>query len=149
MPDVLTALSLEVEEEVLKEYGTLSGFLVFSAGEIPKPGDIILVDKWQFEIIHADERRILEVEVEKMVGVGVGGEGEEDEEGGKKRKGRQEGGEEEEEEGLDGEYPGGDDIVDEQGRVLVEKVEKVAESSVEKMGWKSNSKVEVGGSDKK
>ncbi|GMH73856.1 hypothetical protein TL16_g06304 [Triparma laevis f. inornata] len=139
LPDVLTALSLEVEEEVLKEYGTLSGFLVFSAGEIPKPGDIILVDKWQFEIIHADERRILEVEVEKM----------EDEEGGKKRKGRQEGGEEEEEEGLDGEYPGGDDIVDEQGRVLVEKVEKVAESSVEKMGWKSNSEVEVGGSDKK
>ena len=158
MPDVLTTLSLEVEEEVregpkepnrptspntnfpsppppqvLKEYGTLSGFLVFSAGEIPKPGDIILIDKWQFEIMDADERRILQVSVEKLVGAA---EFDSDSEGnGKNGKGRVAAKVEDEDEEVDEEFPNSDDIVDEQGKILSEKIENIAESSVEKRAW--------------
>jgi len=64
-----TILSLQLqEEEALKEFATLSGFLCMCAGEIPRPGDFIMSRGWCFEIVNADDKRILLVRVEHLVG---------------------------------------------------------------------------------
>ena len=69
LEDVDTVLQLKLEEEsALKEFATLSGFLCMCAGEIPSPGDIVLSRGWCFEIEHADDKRILLVKVERVLG---------------------------------------------------------------------------------
>lgn len=65
--DLILDLNLD-EEDTLKEFGTLSGFLCMCAGEIPKIGDFIVSRGWIFEIIDADPKRILSVKVERLVG---------------------------------------------------------------------------------
>jgi len=65
--DLILGLSLD-EEETLKEFGTLSGFLCMCAGEIPKVGDFILSRGWSFEIVDADPKKILTIKVERLVG---------------------------------------------------------------------------------
>jgi hypothetical protein len=65
--DAVLGLSLD-EEEVLKEYGTLSGFLCFCAGEIPRVGDFVMSRGWNFEVVDADEKRIFQVKVERLLG---------------------------------------------------------------------------------
>jgi len=65
--DAVLGLSLD-EEEVLREYGTLSGFLCFCAGEIPRVGDFIMSRGWNFEVVEADEKRIFQVKVERLLG---------------------------------------------------------------------------------
>ncbi len=52
--DAVLGLSLD-EEEVLREYGTLSGFLCFCAGEIPRVGDFVMSRGWNFEVVEADD----------------------------------------------------------------------------------------------
>jgi len=64
--DMILNLNLD-EEEALKEFGTLSGFLCMCAGEIPKVDDFILSRGWSFEVKEADLRRILMVKVEKLI----------------------------------------------------------------------------------
>lgn len=65
--DVILDLNLD-EEDTLKEFGTISGFLCMCAGEIPKIGDFIVSRGWTFEIIDADPKRVLSVKVERLVG---------------------------------------------------------------------------------
>lgn len=65
--DAVLGLSLD-EEEVLKEYGTLSGFLCFCAGEIPGKGDFVMSRGWNFEVVEGDEKRIFQVKVERLLG---------------------------------------------------------------------------------
>ena len=65
--DVILGLQLD-EEDTLKEFGTISGFLCMCAGEIPKVGDFIVSRGWTFEITDADPKRILSVKVERLVG---------------------------------------------------------------------------------
>jgi hypothetical protein len=65
--DAILALDLN-EEEALKEFSTLSGFLCMCAGEIPNVGDFVMSRGWCFEIMHADDKRILQVSVERLVG---------------------------------------------------------------------------------
>jgi hypothetical protein len=65
--DAILALDLD-EEEALKEFSTLSGFLCMCAGEIPNIGDFVMSRGWCFEIMHADDKRILQVSVERLVG---------------------------------------------------------------------------------
>ena len=65
--DAVLGLSLD-EEEVLREYGTLSGFLCFCAGEIPRVGDFVMSRGWNFEVLEADEKRIFQVKVERLLG---------------------------------------------------------------------------------
>ena len=68
------------EEEILKEYGTLSGFLCFCAGEIPKVGDFVMSRGWNFEVVEGDDKRIFQLRVERLVGFFEGennGEGDE------------------------------------------------------------------------
>lgn len=38
------------------------------AGEIPHVGDFVMVRGWCFEIMHADDKKILQVSVERLVG---------------------------------------------------------------------------------
>lgn len=65
--DTILALKLE-EEEALKEFATLSGFLCMCAGEIPNTGDFVMSPGWCFEILNADEKKILMVRVERLIG---------------------------------------------------------------------------------
>jgi hypothetical protein len=65
--DTILGLSLD-EEETLKEFGTLSGFLCMCAGEIPQTGDFAMSRGWSFEVIDADSKRILNVKVERLTG---------------------------------------------------------------------------------
>ena len=65
--DMILGLQLG-EEDTLKEFGTISGFLCMCAGEIPKKGDFIASRGWKFEIADADPKRILSVRVERLVG---------------------------------------------------------------------------------
>ena len=77
--DAVLGLSLD-EEEVLKEYGTLSGFLCFCAGEIPREGDFIMSRGWNFEVVEVDAKRILQVKVERLLGFFEGEDGEDGDE---------------------------------------------------------------------
>lgn len=65
--DAILSLNL-VEEEALKEFATLSGFLCMCAGEIPNVGDFVMHKGWCFEILIADDKKILQVKVERLVG---------------------------------------------------------------------------------
>lgn len=67
--DCESILSLGLdEEEALKEFATISGFLCMCAGEIPQTGDFIMSRGWSFEIMNADNKKILTVKVERLVG---------------------------------------------------------------------------------
>jgi CBS domain containing-hemolysin-like protein len=68
--DTILALNLE-EEEALKEFATLSGFLCMCAGEIPNTGDFVMSRGWCFEIMNADDKKILMVRVERLTGAMV------------------------------------------------------------------------------
>ena len=69
LEDVDTILGLKLSDEVaLKEFATLSGFLCMCAGEIPSIGDFIMSRGWSFDILNADEKKILLVKVERLVG---------------------------------------------------------------------------------
>eukprot|EP00540_Astrosyne_radiata_P016889 CAMPEP_0116863270 /NCGR_PEP_ID=MMETSP0418-20121206/24124_1 /TAXON_ID=1158023 /ORGANISM="Astrosyne radiata, Strain 13vi08-1A" /LENGTH=662 /DNA_ID=CAMNT_0004498263 /DNA_START=256 /DNA_END=2244 /DNA_ORIENTATION=- len=69
LEDCDTVLQLELdEEETLKEFATLSGFLCKCAGEIPRVGDFVMNRGWAFEILNADDKRVLLVKVERLVG---------------------------------------------------------------------------------
>lgn len=65
--DKILALKLE-EEEALKDFATLSGFLCMCAGEIPSVGDFVMSRGWCFDIVQADDKRILLVRVERLTG---------------------------------------------------------------------------------
>jgi len=69
LSDVDTILGLQLsEEDSLKEFATLSGFLCMCAGEIPNIGDFIMSRGWCFEVCNADDKRILQVRVERLTG---------------------------------------------------------------------------------
>jgi hypothetical protein len=76
--DKILQLNLD-EEEALKEFSTISGFLCMCAGEIPRIGDFVMGRGWTFEILNADDKRILMVKVERLVGGFQEGEDEETE----------------------------------------------------------------------
>lgn len=65
--DTILRLNLQ-EDEGLKEFSTISGFLCMCAGEIPSVGDFIMSRGWSFEILKADDKKILLVKVERLVG---------------------------------------------------------------------------------
>jgi CBS domain containing-hemolysin-like protein len=65
--DRILQLNLD-DEEALKEFSTLSGFLCMCAGEIPRIGDFVMFRGWSFEILNADDKRILLVKVERLIG---------------------------------------------------------------------------------
>jgi len=69
LSDVDKILELHLsEEESLKEFATLSGFLCMCAGEIPNIGDFIMSRGWCFEVCNADDKRILQARVERLTG---------------------------------------------------------------------------------
>ena len=74
--DKILQLNLD-EEEALKEFSTISGFLCMCAGEIPRVGDFVMGRGWSFEILNADDKRILTVKVERLVGAFLDGDEEE------------------------------------------------------------------------
>lgn len=65
--DRILSLNLS-EEESLKEFSTLSGFLCMCAGEIPAAGDFVMSRGWCFEILNADDKKILLIKVERLTG---------------------------------------------------------------------------------
>jgi CBS domain containing-hemolysin-like protein len=77
--DAVLGLCLD-EEEVLKEFGTLSGFLCFCAGEIPRVGDFVMSRGWKFEVADGDEKRVFQVRVERLLGFFDGEDGDDGDE---------------------------------------------------------------------
>jgi hypothetical protein len=65
--DAILGLKLD-EEETLKDFSTLSGFLCMCAGEIPKQGDFVMTRGWCFEVMSADDKKILRLQVYRLVG---------------------------------------------------------------------------------
>jgi putative hemolysin len=65
--DAILGLKLKDNEE-LKEFATISGFLCMCAGEIPSIGDFIMSRGWSFEVVAADDKRILLVKGERLIG---------------------------------------------------------------------------------
>eukprot|EP00548_Thalassiothrix_antarctica_P000909 CAMPEP_0194148348 /NCGR_PEP_ID=MMETSP0152-20130528/31816_1 /TAXON_ID=1049557 /ORGANISM="Thalassiothrix antarctica, Strain L6-D1" /LENGTH=624 /DNA_ID=CAMNT_0038849833 /DNA_START=363 /DNA_END=2237 /DNA_ORIENTATION=+ len=65
--DTILQLNLD-EDETLKEFSTLSGFLCMCAGEIPRTGDFVMARDYYFEILNADEKRVLQVKIERTLG---------------------------------------------------------------------------------
>ena len=39
------------------------------AGEIPRVGDFVMSRGWSFEVMNADDKRVLAVKVERLIGV--------------------------------------------------------------------------------
>ena len=70
--DAILSLKLEEEETALKDFATLSGFLCMCSGEIPHIGDFVMCRGWSFEIMHADDKKILQVKVERLLGAASG-----------------------------------------------------------------------------
>jgi len=69
LEDCDTILNLNLDQdEALKVFATLSGFLCMCAGEIPQVGDFVMSRGWCFEIMNADDKKILNVKVERLVG---------------------------------------------------------------------------------
>jgi len=64
-----TRLGLDLPDETLGESSTLSGFLCQQAGEIPQKGDLILAGHIRFEVLEADERRVLEISAQNATGM--------------------------------------------------------------------------------
>jgi len=58
---VCEKLNITLDEEVLDEFLTISGYLCQQAGEIPENGDVILAESYRFDVEAADERRLLSV----------------------------------------------------------------------------------------
>jgi hypothetical protein len=77
--DAVLGLNLD-EEEVLKEYGTLSGFLCFCAGEIPRVDDFVMSRGWNFQVVDGDEKRVFQVKVERLLGFFDGEDGDDGDE---------------------------------------------------------------------
>lgn len=71
---VSQTLSLSVPDGSLSEFATISGFLCSEAGEIPEEGDTLLVSGFRFEVLRADERRIISLTVHDTSAEGVSAE---------------------------------------------------------------------------
>lgn len=69
LDDCNTILGLELgEEDALKDFSTLSGFLCMCAGEIPSIGDFVMSRGWCFEVLNGDDKKLLLVKVERLTG---------------------------------------------------------------------------------
>lgn len=69
LEDCDTILGLHLGEDAsLKEFSTLSGFLCMCAGEIPSVGDFIMSRGWSFEIAASDDKKVLLVKGERLIG---------------------------------------------------------------------------------
>jgi len=68
LEDCNTILTLGLDEETLREFGTLSGYLCMISGEIPNVEDFIMSSGWCFEVTAADEKRILGVTISNLLG---------------------------------------------------------------------------------
>ena len=68
LEDCNTILTLGLDEETLKEFGTISGYLCMISGEIPNVHDFVMSMGWCFEVTAADEKRILGVTVSSLLG---------------------------------------------------------------------------------
>ena len=78
LEDCDTILNLDLGDEILKDFSTVSGYLCSLAGEIPKEGDFVMASSgdgsnmgWCFECLETDEKRIRQVRVSRLLGVSL------------------------------------------------------------------------------
>ncbi|NPA39382.1 MAG: HlyC/CorC family transporter [Thermodesulfobacteria bacterium] len=67
MEEIKDKLGIEVVEEELKDVKTLSGFLLALFKEVPKKGEAVLYHGYKFKVRAIKGRKILWVEIEKVV----------------------------------------------------------------------------------
>lgn len=73
LEDVDTVLNLKLDEELLREFSTVSGYMCSLAGEIPKEGDFVMAScgdtvGWGFEFLETDDKRIRKIRVSRLLG---------------------------------------------------------------------------------
>ena len=85
LEDCDTILNLDLDEEVFKEFSTVSGYLCSLAGEIPKEGDFMMASSgdgsnmgWCFECLETDDKRIRQVRVNRLIGISTSMDNEKD-----------------------------------------------------------------------
>jgi len=76
LEDVDTVLNLKLEEEILREFSTVSGYMCSLAGEIPKEGDFVMAScgdtvGWGFEFLETDDKRIKKIRVSRLLGTSL------------------------------------------------------------------------------
>ena len=49
------------------DYDTLAGFLIESVGAVPQTGDFVAYNNYQFTIVRAEETKVIEVKIEKII----------------------------------------------------------------------------------
>uniref|UniRef100_A0A7S1FU61 CNNM transmembrane domain-containing protein n=1 Tax=Corethron hystrix TaxID=216773 RepID=A0A7S1FU61_9STRA len=135
--DCNTVLELQLDDEILKEFSTLSGYLCNCAGEIPKAGDFIMSSgTWCFNITKTTDKRIVSVTASKLIGLVSSSQLSNG------SKGRGKNGDKEEEhfieidKEVDDIYPSGDDFVDEDGNKILDdatKLERMVDLGREKL----------------
>ncbi|CEM35031.1 unnamed protein product [Vitrella brassicaformis CCMP3155] len=59
-------LGLDIDEESLSSFNSLSGYLCDEAGRIPDKGDYLLIGSYSFKVIDADDKRVLRLRVESI-----------------------------------------------------------------------------------
>jgi putative hemolysin len=64
--DVEELLGITVNEEDEGEFDTVSGFIMHEFGDIPKVGEQIAYDGWEFIVAAADDRRVLQIRAQKV-----------------------------------------------------------------------------------
>lgn len=60
------ALNMNLGEDDLHDYGTISGFLCARMGGIPEVGDQLVFNRVRFRVTDADDRRIIALRAEKL-----------------------------------------------------------------------------------
>ncbi|KAA8498796.1 putative DUF21 domain-containing protein [Porphyridium purpureum] len=66
LEDVVEALRLQLDEDDLHDYGTISGLLCDKMGGIPAVGESMIISGIKFTVAEADERRILRLIAEQQ-----------------------------------------------------------------------------------
>lgn len=65
--DLVNALEQKIGDvDTIPDVTTAAGFVCYHAGEIPAAGDHVFVNSYDFEVIHADERRVYTLRVTKL-----------------------------------------------------------------------------------
>ena len=75
LDDCDTILNLDLDDEVIKEFSTISGYLCSVAGEILKENDFVMASSgdvdnmgWCFECLETDKKRIRQLRVSRLLG---------------------------------------------------------------------------------
>ncbi|MEY3420063.1 MAG: hypothetical protein RIR48_343 [Bacteroidota bacterium] len=66
LSDFQKYFNLELDEQILEKYATISGIFIYTNNEIPKVGDKITIDNYTIEVVDKDGQKVDKVMVTKL-----------------------------------------------------------------------------------